>query len=107
MILTGLFKAGWTLAAVIALVPVVLASAYMLRLYQGIMNGPDVPDLPERRDMTWLEGLAIAPLVAAFVWLGVNPGALTAAADLGARTTPPAAITSSAAPEAPRVVSSR
>jgi NADH-quinone oxidoreductase subunit M len=107
LILTGLFKAGWTLAAVIALIPVVLASAYMLRLYQGIMNGPDVPDLPERRDMTWLEGLAIAPLVAAFVWLGVNPGALTAAADLGARTTPPAAITSSAAPEAPRVVSSR
>jgi NADH-quinone oxidoreductase subunit M len=107
LILTGLFKAGWTLAAVIALVPVVLASAYMLRLYQGIMNGPDVPDLPERRDMTWLEGLALAPLVAAFVWLGVNPGALAAAADLGARTTPPAAITSSAAVEAPRVVSSR
>jgi NADH:ubiquinone oxidoreductase subunit 4 (subunit M) len=67
---------------------VILASAYMLRLFQGIMNGPDVPDLPERRDMTWLEGLAVAPLVIAFVLLGVDPApvvALTAAA----QTLPP------------------
>jgi len=34
------------------------------------MNGPDVPDLPERRDMTWLEGLAVAPLVVAVLLLG-------------------------------------
>jgi NADH:ubiquinone oxidoreductase subunit 4 (subunit M) len=38
------------------------------------MNGPAVPDLPERRDMTWTEALAVAPLVAGFVLLGVNPG---------------------------------
>jgi NADH-quinone oxidoreductase subunit M len=73
LILTGLFKAGFGWAAIVALVSIVLASAYMLRLYQGIMNGPEVPDLPERRDMTWREGLAIAPLVVAFVLLGVNP----------------------------------
>lgn len=102
LILTGLFKAGWTWPAIIALVPILLASAYMLRLYQGIMNGPIVPDLPERRDLGWLEGLAIAPLVAAFVWLGVNPSALTAAADRGARATPPAAITSYTTVEGPR-----
>jgi len=54
----------------------VLASAYMLRLYQGIMNGPEVPDLPERRDLSWREGLAIAPLVGGFLWLGIAPGAL-------------------------------
>jgi hypothetical protein len=71
------------------------------------MNGPDVPDLPERRDLGWLEGLAIAPLVAAFVWLGVNPSALTAAGDRGARATPPAAITSSTAGEGPRAVDAR
>jgi NADH-quinone oxidoreductase subunit M len=107
LILTGLFKAGWILAAVLALIPVILASAYMLRLFQGIMNGPEVPDLPERRDLTWLEGLAIAPLVAAFVWLGVNPGVLTSAGDRGAQATPPAAITSSIVPEKSRVASSR
>jgi NADH-quinone oxidoreductase subunit M len=74
LILTGLFKAGFVWPALIALVAVVLASAYMLRMFQGIMNGPEVPDLPERRDMTWTEGLAVAPLVIGFVLLGLNPG---------------------------------
>jgi NADH-quinone oxidoreductase subunit M len=74
LILTGLFKAGFVWPALLALVAVILASAYMLRLFQGIMNGPEVPDLPERRDMTWTEGLAIAPLVIGFVLLGLNPG---------------------------------
>jgi NADH-quinone oxidoreductase subunit M len=74
LILTGLFKAGFVWPALVALVAIVLASAYMLRLFQGVMNGPEVPDLPERRDLTWLEGLAVAPLVAAFVLLGLNPG---------------------------------
>jgi NADH:ubiquinone oxidoreductase subunit 4 (subunit M) len=57
------------------------------------MNGPDVPDLPERRDLGWLEGVALAPLVAAFVWLGVNPSVLTDAAARGAHAVP-AAVTS-------------
>jgi NADH-quinone oxidoreductase subunit M len=74
LILTGLFKAGFVWPAIVALVSIVLASAYMLRLFQGIMNGPEVPDLPERRDMTWIEGLAVLPLVAGFVLLGLNPG---------------------------------
>ena len=80
LILTGLFKAGYTWPALIALVPVVLASAYMLRLYQGVMNGPPLPDLPERRDLTWLEGAALAPLVLALIWLGINPSAVAALA---------------------------
>ncbi len=74
LILTGLFSAGVVWPAIVALVAIVLASAYMLRLFQDVMNGPDVPDLPERRDLTWAEGLAVAPLVAGFVFLGVNPG---------------------------------
>ncbi len=78
LILTGLFKAGFFWPAVVALLPIVLASAYMLRLYQGIMNGPEVPDLPQRRDMTWSEGLAVAPLVVAFVLLGVDPAPVVA-----------------------------
>ncbi|HEY0614389.1 MAG TPA: NADH-quinone oxidoreductase subunit M [Candidatus Elarobacter sp.] len=74
LILTGIVKAGLLWPALVALVAIVLASAYMLRLFQDIMNGPEVPDLPERRDLSWTEGFAIAPLVAGFVLLGVNPG---------------------------------
>jgi NADH-quinone oxidoreductase subunit M len=77
LILTGVFKAGFVWPAIVALVAIVLASAYMLRLFQDIMNGPEVPDLPERRDLTWAEGFAIAPLVAGFVVLGLNPGIVT------------------------------
>jgi NADH-quinone oxidoreductase subunit M len=77
VILTGVFQSGFFWPALIALVPIVLASAYMLRLLQDIINGPERPDLPERRDLTWVEGLAVAPLLAALVVLGVYPHALT------------------------------
>ena len=106
LILTGLFKAGFVWPALIALVAIVLASAYMLRLFQETMNGPEVPDLPERRDMTWVEGLAVAPLVAAFVYLGVYPAPLVANAADAAKTIPSVA-TQLATPEDARVVGSR
>jgi NADH-quinone oxidoreductase subunit M len=77
LILVGVFGAGLTWAAVLALIPIVLASAYMLRLYQGIMNGPEIADLPVRRDLTWMEGFALAPLVLALAFIGINPHALT------------------------------
>jgi NADH-quinone oxidoreductase subunit M len=77
IILTGVFQAGYIWAAIAALIPIVLAAAYMLRLYQGVMNGPQVADLPERADLTWLEGLALAPIVLALVLVGVNPHPLT------------------------------
>jgi NADH-quinone oxidoreductase subunit M len=66
----------------IALVPIIVAAAYMLRLFQGIMQGPEVEDLPERADASFLELLAIAPLVLAIVLLGVNPGPVLAARSL-------------------------
>jgi NADH:ubiquinone oxidoreductase subunit 4 (subunit M) len=37
------------------------------------MNGPQRTDLPVRADLTWIEGLAVAPLLAALVLLGVYP----------------------------------
>jgi len=37
------------------------------------MNGPTIADLPERRDLTWIEGIALAPLVTGFVLIGINP----------------------------------
>jgi len=78
IILSGVVRAGNLWPAIVALVPIVIASAYMLRLLQDIFNGPEVPDLPERRDLTWIEGIAVAPLLAALVVLGVNPHALLA-----------------------------
>jgi NADH-quinone oxidoreductase subunit M len=78
LILTGVYAAGYWWAALIALVPIVIAAAYMLRLFQTAMQGPKVADLPERPDLTWTEGLALAPLVAGFVVLGINPHAVAA-----------------------------
>ena len=80
LIMTGLYAAGYWWAALIALVPIVLAAAYMLRLFQMTMNGPHNADLPKRRDLSWGEGLALAPLVIGFVLLGVNPGPVAAVA---------------------------
>jgi NADH-quinone oxidoreductase subunit M len=79
VILIGVYQAGYVWVAIVALVAIVLASAYALRLYQGIMNGPPVEDLPVRRDLTWLEGVAVAPLLAALVLIGVQPHAIMAA----------------------------
>ncbi|HEY6234061.1 MAG TPA: NADH-quinone oxidoreductase subunit M [Candidatus Elarobacter sp.] len=110
LILTGVFHAGFVWPAIVALVAIVLASAYMLRLFQTIMNGPELPDLPERRDLTWTEALAVAPLVAGFVLLGVNPGPVVAVAERAAHSAVPGAVTFSHAPNATedsRVVGSR
>jgi NADH-quinone oxidoreductase subunit M len=76
VILIGVYQAGYIWPIVVALIAIVLASAYMIRLYQDIMNGPEVEDLPVRADLTWAEGLAVAPLLAALVFLGVDPAAL-------------------------------
>ncbi len=74
LILAGLYQAGDVWPAAIALVPIVVAAAYMLRLFQGMMNGPERPDVPVRDDASPLELLALAPLVIAIVWLGIDPG---------------------------------
>ncbi len=73
LILTGLYQAGAVWPAAIALVPIVIASAYMLRLFQGFMHGPPRADLPERPDLRPGEILALAPLAVAIVVLGVYP----------------------------------
>jgi NADH-quinone oxidoreductase subunit M len=80
LILTGLYQTGLVWPTLIALIPIVLAAAYMLRLFQGMMQGPEIDDLPQREDMSPLEILALAPLVAAIVLLGVDPEPVTASA---------------------------
>ncbi|MBC5810666.1 MAG: NADH-quinone oxidoreductase subunit M [Candidatus Eremiobacteraeota bacterium] len=82
LILTGLYASGNVWPAVIALVPIVLAAAYMLRLFQDVMQGPEVADVPQRPDLTLLELLALAPLVVAIVLLGVNPGPVAGSANV-------------------------
>jgi len=76
LIITGLYHAGFLIPSILALVPIVVAAAYMLRLFQTAMNGPQRLDLPQRKDLTWIEGLALVPLVAGLVLLGVDPGPL-------------------------------
>jgi NADH-quinone oxidoreductase subunit M len=78
LILTGVYAAGFWWVALIALVPIVIAAGYMLRLFQTIMQGPKRADLPERHDLTWGEGFALVPLVAGLVLLGTNPHAVAA-----------------------------
>ncbi|MBV8601380.1 MAG: NADH-quinone oxidoreductase subunit M [Candidatus Eremiobacteraeota bacterium] len=73
-ILTGVYQAGYAWLAALALVAIVLAAAYMLRVYQGFMHGPEQADLPQRPDLRPLEIVAVAPLFLALVLLGVNPG---------------------------------
>ena len=81
LILTGIYIAGWWWIALIALIPIVLAAAYMLRMYQTMMQGPTHADLPVRHDLTWSEGIALAPLVLGLVLLGINPHAVAAFAE--------------------------
>ena len=84
LILTGVYSAGFWWVAMIALIPIVIAAGYMLRLFQTIMQGPKRADLPERRDLTWNEGFALVPLVLGLLLLGINPHAVAAfASDAG------------------------
>jgi NADH-quinone oxidoreductase subunit M len=85
LIFCGLYHAGLGAAALVALIPIVIAAGYMLRMFQGIMNGPKVADLPERRDLSWLEGLSLAPLVIGLVVLGINPAPVAGLASDAAR----------------------
>jgi NADH-quinone oxidoreductase subunit M len=76
VILIGVYQAGYTWPVVVALIAIILASAYVIRLYQDVMNGPEVEDIPVRADLSWLEGLAVAPILFALLALGVDPAPL-------------------------------
>jgi NADH-quinone oxidoreductase subunit M len=72
LVLVGSFltRRWWT---VVAAVGVILAALYLLWAYQRVFHGE--PDEENRRfpEMSWREGLVMAPLVGLIVFLGVYP----------------------------------
>ncbi len=74
--LIGTYRSGLHWETALALVAVVLAAAYFVRFFQMAMHGPELSDLPVRPDLHLLEIAALAPLVIAFVVIGVAPGLL-------------------------------
>ncbi len=61
--------------ASLALIAVVLASVYMLKLFQSIMHGPErLPHEEAALEMRPREMWLVAPLLAAIIFLGVWPG---------------------------------
>ena len=72
-ILAGIYQAGYGWLAALALIGIIAAAAYMLRVYQGFMHGPEEADLPQRPDLRPTEVVALAPLVLALLLLGVYP----------------------------------
>jgi NADH-quinone oxidoreductase subunit M len=89
LILAGMFQRGWAEAppllatqfrviAVLAVAGVVLAAWYMLQLVERVFFGPlrepiRDPQEPPVRDLCLREVLALAPLVAASFWIGLQP----------------------------------
>jgi NADH-quinone oxidoreductase subunit M len=76
LILLGAFRSG-AAYGVFGTLGVILAAWYMLRLFQGAMHGPEVAGLDRPAHGVALrtnELLALVPLVALIVWIGVAPG---------------------------------
>ena len=58
---------------VVAAVGVILAALYLLWAYQRVFHGEPDEDNADVPDLTWREGLVMAPLLALIVFLGVYP----------------------------------
>lgn len=95
--LTGVWRAGELWYTAIALIPLVLAAVYMLRVLLKIMWGPEIADLPARPDLSWWEIAAVAPLALALLLLGLWPGIVTPAAGEIAAASPAASASLSLA----------
>jgi NADH-quinone oxidoreductase subunit M len=72
LVLLGGFVAHrwWT---VVATTGVILAALYMLWAYQRVFHGPAEGDNADIDDMTFREGLVMAPLLGLIVFMGVYP----------------------------------
>ena len=72
LILIGSFvtRRWWT---VVAASGVIFAAVYLLWAYQRVFHGTPDEENAATPDLTWREGLVMAPLLAAIVFLGVYP----------------------------------
>jgi NADH-quinone oxidoreductase subunit M len=72
LILLGSFltRRWWT---VVAVTGVILAAVYLLWAYQRVFHGEPDEDNADTPDLTWKEGLVMAPLLGLIVFLGVYP----------------------------------
>jgi len=72
LILVGSFltRRWWT---VVAAAGVILAALYLLWAYQRVFHGEPDADNEDVPDLTWKEGLVMAPLIGLIVFLGVYP----------------------------------
>ena len=68
--------AGLLLAALAASLGVVLGATYMLRMARTMLYGPTAPAATPVADLSRREGLALVPLLALILWLGVWPAPL-------------------------------
>ncbi len=76
-ILAGVFN-QYAWMAVIAMLGVVLAAVYMLRMYQSTMNGPvrGVRDDGRGAEMRARDAIILVPLILMMLWIAVWPGSL-------------------------------
>jgi NADH-quinone oxidoreductase subunit M len=71
-ILLGAWQASYILV-LFAVIGVVLAAWYMLRLHQGLMHDPPTPAAEKAADIGLSERLVLLPLVAIMLALGLYP----------------------------------
>ncbi len=96
-ILNGVFESKIAFAFVAA-IGIALAAFYSLRMYQRTMHNR-LPEGAESREISWRDGVVLAPLVAVIVALALWPGLIlergekSTAAAVEAATAPPAGET--------------
>ena len=59
--------------AVVAVIGVIVAAIYLLWAYQQVFHGVPKPEDEKTRDLSWMERVAVAPLIILIVFLGVFP----------------------------------
>ncbi len=72
LVLVGTFT-RYKVAAGFATIGIILASVYMLLMYQRTMTGPVAPDVEGAKDLSLREKWVIAPMIAVIVFLGFYP----------------------------------
>jgi NADH-quinone oxidoreductase subunit M len=72
LVLIGSFltRRWWTVTAAVG---VILAALYLLWAYQRVFHGEPDEENASMPDMTWREGLVMAPLIGLIVFMGVYP----------------------------------